>query len=116
MRRQGGVRPLIRLRINSSARGKGSGDAWGIAVREQLGGSPTSPVGKLTEEQRRENQKKWKRRAGYGRRWVVEIVFSAFKRIFGECVRSVKWEDIVHEIMLKVATYNMITARGGWNV
>ena len=106
--------PLIRLRINSTARGKGSGDAWGLAVWDQLGGSPVSPVGTLTSKQKEENQKKWKSRVRYGRRWIVEIVFSAFKRIFGEYVMAAKRENMIHEIMLKVATYNMITSKGGW--
>ena len=34
-----GVVPGILHRINVTARGKGSGDAWGVSVRE-LGGSP----------------------------------------------------------------------------
>ena len=87
----------------------------GVAVRDQLGGSPEGSVGTLTGRQKRENQRRWKRRVGYGRRWVVEIVFSAFKRMFGESVMASKWENMVHEIMLKVATYNLVTARGGWN-
>ena len=100
---------------DSVAKGKGNGDAWGVAVRDQLGGSPEGSVGTLTGRQKRENQRRWKRRVGYGRRWVVEIVFSAFKRMFGESVMASKWENMVHEIMLKVATYNLVTARGGWN-
>ena len=44
---------------------------------------------------------------------MVEIVFSAFKRMFGESVMASKWENMVHEIMLKVAAYNLVTARGG---
>lgn len=30
------------------------------------------------------NPEEWKRKLGYGKRWVAEIFFSAFKRIFGE--------------------------------
>ena len=37
-----GVNSRIKLRVNSTARGKGTGDAWGIAVRKQLGGSADS--------------------------------------------------------------------------
>ena len=110
-----GVTPLIRLRTGLRARGKGTGDAWGLAVRNQLSGSPASPVGALTDIQQEENREEWKGRVRYGRRWIVEIVFSAFKRMFGESVMATSWENMVHEIMLKVATYNLITARGGWN-
>ena len=61
----------------------GTGDAWGIAVRDQLGWSPMSPISNLADDQKKENQKKWKDRVGYGKRWMVEIIFSAFKQIFG---------------------------------
>ena len=44
------------------------------------------------------------------------MVFSAFKRMFGECVRALKWENIVREAKVKAATYNRITAVVGWNV
>lgn len=39
-------------------------------------------------------------------RWVVEGVFSIFKRVFGEHVMPLKWEGIIQEIRLKVALYN----------
>ena len=85
-----------------------------MAVRDQLGGSPTSPVGTLTDKQRAQNRKEWKRSVRYGRRWTVEIVISAFKRMFGEAVMAAKWENMVQEIILKADTYNRITATGGW--
>ena len=66
--------------------GKGSGDEWGILVREQLAGSPSGQVSTLSKEERLENQKIWKKKVGYGKRWHVEITFSAFKRLFGEDV------------------------------
>ena len=113
--RDRGVRPLIRLKASPTAGGGGKGDARGLAVRDQLGGSPESPVGALTDRQKEENQREWKGRVGYGRRWIVEIVFSAFKRVFGESAMASKWENMVHEIMPKAAAYNLVTARGGWN-
>ena len=39
-----GVDSRIRPKVNSTARGKGTGDAWGIAVRKQLGGSARSSL------------------------------------------------------------------------
>ena len=33
-------------------------------------------------------------RVGYGRRWLVEIVFSSLKRMFGSSVNAVKMENI----------------------
>ena len=38
---------------------------------------------------------KWRERSGYGYRWIVETVFSAFKRIFGEYVSAKKMEYII---------------------
>ncbi len=52
-----GITPLIRLGINSTARGKGSGDAWGLAVRDQLGGSPVSPWERLQANRKRRTRK-----------------------------------------------------------
>ena len=102
-----GVVPGILHRINVTARNKGSGDAWGISVRDQLGGCPeaTRPD-LLSREEKRENQTYWKAKIGYNMRWVVEGAFSIFKRIFGEHVMSLKWENIIQEIRLKVALYN----------
>ena len=40
--RDRGVEPRIKLKAGSTARDKGTGDAWGIAVRDQLGGSAGS--------------------------------------------------------------------------
>ncbi|MYB30704.1 MAG: transposase [Cenarchaeum sp. SB0663_bin_5] len=48
----------------------------------------------------------WKAKIGYRRRWVVEGVFSIFKRVFGEHAMALKQENIVQEIYLKVALYN----------
>ena len=41
--RERSVDPLIRLKVSSTPRGRGAGDTWGMAVRDQLGGS--SPTG-----------------------------------------------------------------------
>ena len=36
------------------------------------------------------------------------IVFSAFKRMFGEHLYSLKWKNMVQEVRIKVATYNRL--------
>ena len=43
----------------------------------------------------------------YGLRWIVEIVISAFKRVFGESVRALKPHTAIIEIATKVAAYNL---------
>ena len=52
----------------------------------------------------------WKRTVSYGDRWIVEGVFSAFKRMFGEHVTSHKRENMVHELKMKVCLYNKMIA------
>ena len=42
----------------------------------------------------------------YGKRWIVETVFSSIKRMFGEYVYSVKFKNMVKEMMLKASRYN----------
>ncbi len=42
----------------------------------------------------------------YGKRWIVETVFSSIKRMFGEYVYSTKIKNMKQELMLKVSLYN----------
>ena len=110
--RDRGVDSRIKLKVNSMARGKGTGDAWGIAVRKQLGGSADSHVWKMLDDEKRRFREEWKKKVEYGKRWLVEIVFSAFKRMFGEHLYSLKWKNMVQEVRIKVATYNKLVDMG----
>ena len=96
----------IKVNINSTALGKGSGDAWGLLVRRQLGGGPEEKIGDLPTEERLENRLYWRCTVGYNERWLVEIVISALKRMFGESVMSLKWDNMVREVKLRIALYN----------
>ncbi len=49
---------------------------------------------------------KWKDSVSYGKRWIVETVFSSIKRMFGEYVYSVRLKNMIQEMMLKVSLYN----------
>ena len=91
--RDSNVTPLIKLKVSSTPKGKGAGDVWGMAVRNQFGGSDPNRVKWLSGEEKKGNQDEWKTRVGYGKRWIVEIVFSAFKRMFGEHLYSLKMEE-----------------------
>ena len=62
----------------------------------------------MTKDERLAAQKKWKKMVEYGKRWLVEIAFSSIKRLLGEKVSAVKWENIVREIAAKIALYNRI--------
>ena len=54
------------------------------------------------------DEKKWKRRVGYGRRWAVEGTFSNLKRTFGEFVVAREFKNMVQEMLLKAFTYNLL--------
>lgn len=54
----------------------------------------------------RNDLQKWKDGVSYGKRWIVETVFSSIKRMFGEYVYSVRLKNMIQEMMLKVSLYN----------
>ncbi|MCE2509094.1 MAG: transposase [Nitrosopumilaceae archaeon] len=104
-----GITPVIRICIDANARSKGVDRARGLAVLEQFGGRggcTNTELNRMTRGERRANQKAWKEDVGYGLRWIVEIVISAFKRVFGESVRALKPHTAIIEIATKIAAYN----------
>ena len=104
-----GITPIIRIRINANARAGGVSRARGLATLEQLGGwagCTNEEFNRMTKAERNLNQKEWKKNVRYGLRWIVEIVISAFKRVFGESVRALKPHTVIMEIATKVAAYN----------
>lgn len=105
-----GITPYIRVGINSATRSRGVNRARTRAVLDQLGGGIRDPreFAELTRDEKEANRKKWKKRVGYGKRWLVEIVISSFKRLFGDSVRAVRWKYIAREMALKVNLYNMM--------
>jgi transposase len=48
----------------------------------------------------------WKEVREYGKRWLVEIAFSAFKRVLGETLRAKRFLSQKAEASLKVVLYN----------
>jgi hypothetical protein len=84
-----GIEAGIKVRKNSSRRTRGC-PARRRAVVDQLRDSEA-----------------WKMRVGYGRRWMVETVFSVFKRLFGEYVAARSFPAMVKEVMLKASLYNL---------
>ncbi len=85
--------PLIKLKTSSAPKGKGAGDVWGGAIQDPFGGSYPNRVKWLPDEKKKSNQKEWKARVRYGKRWVVGIVFSAFKRMFGGTPVLIEMEE-----------------------
>jgi hypothetical protein len=89
-----GIKPIIKVKANSSPKAKGC-IPRNMAVVEQL-----------------QDIKKWKKKHGYGLRWIAESTFSCIKRIFGEYVTSVRWNNnIVNELLLKAFIYNTFMNR-----
>ncbi|MEM3006432.1 MAG: IS5 family transposase [Candidatus Nitrosotenuis sp.] len=80
--------PGIKVRKNSSGRSNGCYPRM-VSVISQLG-----------------NYQHWRDSVSYGKRWIVESVFSALKRIFGEHVMAHKRHNMEKELQLKVALYN----------
>lgn len=84
-----GMEPVIKVRKNSSVHANGC-----------------MPRKRVSMEQLRDYEG-WKRRHGYGRRARVESVISSFKRTFGEHITSVRWQNIVKELLAKATVYNL---------
>jgi IS5 family transposase len=56
------------------------------------------------------NFKRWKRSVSYGKRWMAETVFSSMKRMFGEHVSARQFPNMIKEMFLKAALYNMFNS------
>jgi Transposase DDE domain len=83
------IKPAIKVRKNSRIRNDNHYKR-NIAVVEQ-----------------KTDLNKWKDSVSYGKRWIVESVFSSMKRMFGEYVSAVKYPNMVKERMLKASLYNL---------
>ena len=54
---------------------------------------------------RRAGLDEWKKEVDYGKRWKVEIFFSALKRVVGETIKTRKMRYQIHEAVMKVYCY-----------
>ena len=84
------ITPIIKVRKNSSIKNNSKCIPRKLSVIQQL-----------------DNLKRWEKTHGYGMRWMAESAFSSIKRTFGEHVSSVKWNNIVNELMLKASINNL---------
>jgi hypothetical protein len=84
-----GILPYIKVRKNAKVRLKTNHILRNLSVISQ-----------------KNNLQKWKDSVSYGKRWIVETVFSCLKRMFGEYVYSVRLKNMKQEMMLKVSLYN----------
>ena len=82
---------------------------WGIitAASPSAEDAPDCHARNMSVIRQQTNLKRWERSVSYGYRWVAETVFSSIKRTFGEDVTARKFHNMVKEILLKAALYNM---------
>jgi transposase len=52
---------------------------------------------------------KWKKKRRYGQRWMAETAFSTIKRMFGENISVIRFQNMVKEMTMKVSLYNLFT-------
>jgi hypothetical protein len=88
-----GILPCIKVRKNARLRWKKGNILRNLSVLAQ-----------------KNDLQKWKDSVRYGQRWIVETVFSCIKRTFGEHVYSIKFKNMVKEMMLKASLYNKMIA------
>jgi hypothetical protein len=50
---------------------------------------------------------KWKKKRKYGQRWMAETAFSSIKRMFGEYVSAIRFQNMIKEMTIKVSLYNL---------
>ena len=84
-----GIKPAIKVRKNSVCR------KLNHYIRNQTGKIQKTDL------------VKWKDSMKYGQRWIAETVFSCIKRMFGEYVTAIKFENMVREMILKASLYNL---------
>jgi hypothetical protein len=83
-----GIKPAINIRKNSRCR----------KVNHYL-------RNKMVKMQKNDLQN-WKVSVNYGKRWIAETVFSCIKRIFGEYVTAIRFENMIKELILRASLYN----------
>ena len=60
-----------------------------------------------TVKMQKNNLQNWKNSVSYGQRWIAETVFSCMKRMFGEYVTAIRFENMIKEMILKASLYNL---------
>ncbi len=60
-----------------------------------------------TVKMQKNNLQNWKNSVHYGQRWIAETVFSCMKRMFGEYVTAIRFENMIKEMILKASLYNL---------
>ena len=85
-----GILPCIRVRKNSK-----------VKVANQF-------LRNLSVIDQTNDLRRWKDSISYGKRWIVETVISSIKRMFGEYVYSVKYDNMVKEVNVESSIVQQI--------
>ena len=104
-----GVTPPIAARVNSNTRAMGKDRSRARAVLDRPGGvdnCTNREPGRMAMSELRANRKKWREAVKFGLRRLVEIVISAFKRVFGESVGALQPRTVYVEAATKITAYN----------
>jgi len=70
--------------------------------------TPLEPRRRAVIQYKRPGRKNWTKLLRYGRRWIVETVYSTFKRAFGEYCMAKTMKNITRELMTKAYIYNIL--------
>jgi hypothetical protein len=84
-----GIKPAIKVRKNSKCR-KTNHYLRNRSVKMQ-----------------KNNLQQWKDSVSYGQRWIAENISSCIKRMFGEYVTAIRFENMIKEMVLKTSLYNL---------
>lgn len=91
-----GVEPVIKIRKDASTKARGC-----LARKQEV------------LNYKKLGYKTWAKKKEYGKRWLAtEGIFSAKKRMFGECVRSHKKRNMYHEAKLAYWAYQQVKDYG----
>jgi hypothetical protein len=85
------ITPVIKVRKNSSIKNNAHCTARKLSVLEQF-----------------KDIKRWNKKHRYGMRWMTESAFLSIKRMFDEHVSSLKWDNIVNEMILNASIFTCL--------
>jgi hypothetical protein len=90
-----GIEPGIKTRENASARPSRAHSQSYLRARE-------------VRYRLKHGYNAWKEKTGYGKRWNVESVISAIKRVFRETLSARTWQAMIREVQTKISMYNLM--------
>jgi len=75
--------------------------------RNSIISSNNSNLRNIEVQSQTKDYHKWKKKRKYGKRWIVETAFSSIKRMFGEYISAIKFQNMVKDITMKISLHNL---------